>query len=110
MVSTESEEIAEIAQRAGAKVPFLRPYHLSKDPYGVVDVCMHVLDEYEKNDMNFTKLIILLPTSPFRSAYDIRESNRIFDEQRAGFLVFRNTLEKNATRCLKHIEPMGLFV
>ena len=87
MVSTESTEIAEIAKKAGAKVPFMRPAYLGKDPYGVVDVCLHVIDEYEKQNIYFRKLIILLPTSPFRSKEDIQESNRIYDESEAKFLM-----------------------
>ncbi len=87
MVSTESSEIAEIAEKAGAHVPFMRPDRLSKDPYGVVDVCIHVLDEYEKLNQSFKKLIILLPTSPFRSIDDIQESNRIFNDSEAKFLM-----------------------
>jgi len=87
MVSTESVEISEIAKKAGAKIPFMRPDNLSKDPHGVVDVCMHVLDEYEKANRFFDKLIILLPTSPFRSKEDIQESNRIFEESEAKFLM-----------------------
>jgi N-acylneuraminate cytidylyltransferase/CMP-N,N'-diacetyllegionaminic acid synthase len=63
---------------------------------------MHVLDEYEKNDMTFTKLIILLPTSPFRSAYDISESNRIFDKQRAAFLMSVSEFDHNPFGALKY--------
>ncbi len=87
MVSTESAEISKIAEIAGAKIPFMRPDKLSKDPAGVVDVCMHVLSEYEKVDRFFKKLIILLPTSPFRSKEDIQESNRLFEESEAKFLM-----------------------
>jgi len=101
MVSTESEKISEIARSAGALVPFMRPKYLGKDPYSVVDVCMHVLDEYEKRGETFAKLIILLPTSPFRHACDIIESNRIFDEKRANFLMSVSEFDHNPYGALK---------
>lgn len=101
MVSTENEEISAIARSAGAKVPFMRPRHLAKDPYGVVDVCTHVLDEYEKRGKTFSKLIILLPTSPFRSSHDIQASNRIFDEKGAEFLMSVSEFEHNPFGALK---------
>ncbi len=87
MVSTDSDRIAETARRAGARVPFMRPGYLGKDPYGVVDVCLHVIKEYENRGSLFDTLIILLPTSPFRSAEDIRKSYRMFRETGAEFLM-----------------------
>ena len=95
MVSTESDEVAQIAEAAGAKVPFLRPHHLGKDPYGVVDVCMHVLDEYAKKSCFFKKLFILLPTSPLRNAEDIIAADRIFNKQNASFLMSVSEFDHN---------------
>ena len=86
MVSTESLEIAEVAKGSGAEVPFLRPEALAVDPYGVVHVCEHVLLEYEKMEKTFQTLVVLLPTSPFRTEADIRESLRIFKERNASFV------------------------
>ncbi|MBW1767645.1 MAG: acylneuraminate cytidylyltransferase family protein [Deltaproteobacteria bacterium] len=104
MVSTESPEIAEISRNMGAKVPFMRPEHLGKDPYGVVDVCMHVLGEYEKRGSNFKKLIILLPTSPFRTEVDIWEANKIFDGYKANFLMSVSEFEHNPFGALRFQE------
>ena len=49
MVSTDSEEIAEIAKKYGAKVPFLRSEKTSNDFATTNDVILEVIDEYEKN-------------------------------------------------------------
>ncbi|MEF2230119.1 MAG: acylneuraminate cytidylyltransferase family protein [Pseudodesulfovibrio sp.] len=78
MVSTESEEVAAIARRAGVLVPFMRPDYLSHDPYQAYEVCEHVLDEYEKAGKRFDTLILLLPTSPFRSPEDIRRTLALY--------------------------------
>ena len=95
MVSTESPEIAEISRKFGAEVPFLRPEHLGSDPYGVVDVCMHVLEEYEKRGYTFKTLIILLPTSPFRTDRDIAQANDIFINNKASFLMSVSEFDHN---------------
>ena len=87
MVSTESPEVAEIAVKAGAIVPFMRPDYLGKDPSGVVDVCLNVLSTYENQGKFFKKLMILLPTSPFRGANDIRCANTLFEDCAAKFLM-----------------------
>lgn len=70
-VSTESTHVAEIARKAGIEIPFMRPDSLARDPAGVVDVALHVLDELELRGEKFDTLVILLPTSPFRHAKDI---------------------------------------
>lgn len=81
VVSTEDPEIAELARTAGAAVPFIRPRELSVDPAGVVDVTLHALDEMQARGQSYDVVIILLPTSPFRTADDIREALRIFNAQ-----------------------------
>lgn len=86
MVSTESEEVALIAREYGAEVPFMRPDHLARDPYGVEDVCLHVLDSYETQGQSFEKLIILLPTSPFVLVEDICAAAATFQKEKAKFL------------------------
>lgn len=45
LVSTEDEEIAKIAQQAGAEV-VIRPENLARDKSTVAQVCLHVLEKY----------------------------------------------------------------
>jgi CMP-N-acetylneuraminic acid synthetase len=87
VVSTEDAEVAEVAQRAGAEVPFMRPGALARDPAGVVDVALHVLTGLRELGRHYTRLVILLPTCPFRSAADIREACALFDRRGARFLM-----------------------
>lgn len=101
MVSTESTKVAEIATEAGASVPFMRPDYLGKDPSGVVDVCLNVLSTYESQGHLFEKLTILLPTSPFRKANDIRAANKIFEESEAEFLMSVSEYEHNPYGALR---------
>jgi len=70
IVSTDSGEIAEIAKKWGAKVPFLRPKHLAKDNVPVVvPVSIHAIEFFEKNKNFIPDIVVILqPTSPFRKA------------------------------------------
>ena len=45
VVSTDDEEIAEVARQHGATVPFLRPAHLSDDVTGTRQVIQHAIAE-----------------------------------------------------------------
>ncbi len=87
IVSTEDHEVADIASSLGAEIPFMRPPELARDPAGVVDVALHVLDELERSGDRFESLIILMPTCPFRNADDIRAAYASFRENHWSFLM-----------------------
>lgn len=65
MVSTDSEEIAEIARKYGAKVPFMRSEKNSDDYATTADVLTEVLGEYEKRGESFDYMSCIYPTAPF---------------------------------------------
>ena len=67
LVSTDDPVIAEVARGAGALVPWLRPAELATDTATSVNVCLHALDWYEGAHGIIDGLLLLQPTSPFRS-------------------------------------------
>jgi len=87
IISTEDREIAEIALKYGAEVPFIRPIELARDPATVSDVCLHALDMIEKEGNDYETLVILLPTSPLCTQEDIAESFKIFNKNKGQFLM-----------------------
>jgi CMP-N-acetylneuraminic acid synthetase len=87
VVSTEDLETAEIARASGAEVPFMRPAYLAQDPRGVVDVCLHALDELEGAGDRFDRLVVLLPTSPFRTSSHITRALELYAERSARILM-----------------------
>lgn len=78
-VSTDSEEIAEVARNAGASVPFIRPAEFSGDTASSRDVMIHALDWYESHGVHYERLVLLQPTSPLRTAADITSAIALFD-------------------------------
>lgn len=71
IVSTDSQEIADIAIQYGAQVPFLRPAHLAEDHSATSDVLIHVINELSNNNQTYEYLFLLEPTSPLRETIDI---------------------------------------
>ncbi|MCZ8227581.1 MAG: acylneuraminate cytidylyltransferase family protein [Burkholderiaceae bacterium] len=67
VVSTDDDGIGDIARKAGASVPWLRPAALATDEASSVDVALHALDYYEGLHGPVDGLLLLQPTSPFRS-------------------------------------------
>ncbi|MEM2963781.1 MAG: acylneuraminate cytidylyltransferase family protein [Candidatus Anstonellales archaeon] len=67
IVSTEDVEIAEIAKKIGAEVPFLRPKKLATDTASSLSVILHALNYLDKNKYHSDVIVFLQPTSPFRT-------------------------------------------
>jgi N-acylneuraminate cytidylyltransferase len=80
LVSTDDTTIADIAQNKEALVPWLRPSELATDTASSVDVVIHALDWYEGEYGVVDGLLLLQPTSPFRSRETLVQAIRLFDE------------------------------
>ncbi len=72
LVSTDSSEIADVARRHGAAVPFLRPAELATDTASTYDVIRHAL-AYCKTTQGreFDYVVLMEPTSPLREDDDV---------------------------------------
>lgn len=79
MVSTDSEEIAEIAKKYGAKVPFLRSDDNSNDFATTSDVIVEVLEKYAEAGQNVTKACCIYPTAPFVTAEKLKSGMHMLD-------------------------------
>ena len=66
VVSTDSEDIAAVAESYGAQVPFIRPAHLSTDTSLIGDVIAHAKEHLKKQDVRVDAILTLLPSHPFR--------------------------------------------
>lgn len=80
LVSTDSPTIAAICTEAGAYVPWLRPEVLATDTSSSVDVALHALDWYEFEKGIVDGLLLLQPTSPFRTKKTVRRGIELFRE------------------------------
>ncbi|MEM2111595.1 MAG: pseudaminic acid cytidylyltransferase [Candidatus Bathyarchaeia archaeon] len=74
MVSTDDLEIAELSQKYGAKVPFMRSAKNSDDYATTSDVLLEVLAEYQKRGRSFEYGCCLYPTAPFVTAEKLRKA------------------------------------
>lgn len=67
VVSTDSQEYANIAQKYGAEVPFLRPSNISLDTSSSFEVISHTINFYKEHfQKEFDYVVLLQPTSPLR--------------------------------------------
>jgi N-acylneuraminate cytidylyltransferase len=71
VLSTDDAAIAEAGRAAGIDVPFARPAELATDHASSIDVALHALDAVETSAEAFDAIMLLQPTSPFRTSADI---------------------------------------
>ena len=75
IVSTDSDDIAEVAVKHGANVPFLRPAELAQDGTPMWPVVRHALNAVEQStNTSFDSFLLLDPTSPARQPSDISDA------------------------------------
>jgi len=80
MVSTDDNEIAEIALKYGAKVPFLRSKETANDHTGLSSVIIEVLNKYKEQNIKFDNVCCLLATAPFITKNILIESLEILEK------------------------------
>lgn len=78
MVSTDDSEIAEIAKKYGAKVPFMRSEENANDFSGLAEVLEEVLLEYRRIGENYDSFCCILSTSPLIQVSDIKSAYDLF--------------------------------
>ena len=77
-VSTDDDEIIQVVENYGLKVPFKRPEELATDTAGTYEVLLHALDFYEKQGRHYDALILLQNTSPFRTAEHVKGAMKLY--------------------------------
>jgi len=116
-VSTDDEEIARVARAWNASVPFLRPAALAQDDSSHISVVCHALEWFaSQRDWKPSYLLLLQPTSPFRTAQDIRAAVGLLETTNAESIVSvcpvnqhpYLTVQIESDGTLKHVFPSDL--
>ncbi|MBZ8134250.1 cytidylyltransferase domain-containing protein [Afifella sp. IM 167] len=87
VLSTDDEEIAEAGRTLGLEAPFLRPAAIADDQAPMLGVMRHALDWLRADGTDVEGIVLLQPTSPFRTASHVREAVGRFRDTRAATLV-----------------------
>lgn len=78
MVSTDDNEIAEIATRFGAKIPFMRSSENAKDEVIIDDTIREVIAMYQQNGQEFDNICCIFPCAPLVTAENLQNSYQSF--------------------------------
>lgn len=104
LVSTDSEEIAQIANKAGAWVPFLRPAQLATDESPTWATLRHAILVYEElTGKRVHSVVTLQPTTPLRLPEDIDGAVRLYMEEQPDADCLISACE------VGHMHPITLY-
>ena len=78
IVSTEDEEIAEVARQTGLAVPYMRPAHLATDTAGSREVILDAMDYADAQGIKYDNVVLLQPTSPLRNVDDVKKALELY--------------------------------
>lgn len=96
IVSTDSPEIAEVAKRLGAEVPFLRPAELAQDDTPMLPVLQHAIEETERTTGKRVEAVVLMdPTAPLREPADIEGSLKLLRESNCDAVISGSPARRN---------------
>ena len=116
IVSTDDEEIARIAKKYGAEIPFMRPKKLATDTVGMYEVILHGIDNLKSLGYTFDVLVNRDCTVPFIRNKDIGGTLKLLKEKKcdAVYGVYRqhhnpyfNMMEINSKGFLKYSKSIG---
>jgi N-acylneuraminate cytidylyltransferase len=109
-VSTDSPQIRNVAEELGVYVPFLRPTNLATDIATTDQVILHAINYYKVQGIQLDNVILLQPTSPFRTEDQLREAFTIYNNNTADLLVSVCETESNPYYNLFEEDNLGFLV
>jgi CMP-N,N'-diacetyllegionaminic acid synthase len=104
LVSTDCTKLVDISRRAGAIVPWLRPAILASDTASSIDVCLHALDWYESQNDKVDGVMLLQPTSPFRSRNSILSGIHLFKSEDLCSVIAVSLAKSHPLWCFKIVD------
>ncbi|WP_303830557.1 pseudaminic acid cytidylyltransferase [Asticcacaulis taihuensis] len=87
VVSTDDEEIAEVARSFGADIPFMRPADLANDHAGTGAVVIHALEWFEENGVDYDAVCCIYATAPLLDPERLKEGWEKLQGKRFAFSV-----------------------
>lgn len=110
VVSTDDEEIADVARRAGALVPELRPAHLATDNASELEAWRHAVGWFADADgqPTFDLFVSVPPTAPLRTPTDVRRCIAAYRERECDIVVTGTFAHRHPSFNMVEVAPDGL--
>ena len=101
IVSTDDDEIAEVAKSFGASVPFLRPESLANDYAGTIPVIKHAIEWFDDQNQLPSEVCCLYATAPFVQADAIRKAYKKMMQEQVDYCFTVTSFASPIQRAIK---------
>lgn len=108
IVSTDDEEIAEVARSGGAEVPFVRPADLSNDTTGTTEVVAHAITWAIDQGLKVSEVCCIYPTAPMITVEDLRAGQALLETGRWSFVFTATDFAAPIFRAFHQTEEGGV--
>ncbi len=85
IVSTDDQEIAEVAKSFRAEVPFIRPDELANDYTATIPVIKHAIEWFDDQGRSPSEVCCLYATAPFVQEDSIRKAYKKMKQEKADY-------------------------
>jgi pseudaminic acid cytidylyltransferase len=111
IVSTDDAEIAEVAKKYGAQVPFIRPTELSNDYSGTIPVIKHAIEWLEENNRTIKGVCCLYATAPFVQPQTISSAFQQLQESKVDYCFSATSFTFPIQRAIRitQDDKVGMF-
>jgi N-acylneuraminate cytidylyltransferase len=108
IVSTDSFEIAEVARKEGAEVPFVRPAELALDNSPEWHVWRHALNYLREDAGSYPDaLVVVPPTAPLRKSSDIQRCLDVYRDSQADMVITVTDSQRSPYFNMTRVMPDG---
>jgi N-acylneuraminate cytidylyltransferase len=80
VLSTDDEEIADVARKCGLPVDYMRPAEFATDTSGSREVMIDVMDWADAQGIDYDCIVLLQPTSPLRTVEDVTSALALYND------------------------------
>ncbi len=108
VVSTDDAEVARVAQRYGAEVPFMRPDSLADDHTGVTPVVGHAIEWLRRSGFAPTYACCIYATAPFMAVEDLRSGLKLLESGAWQYALSATTYGSSVFRAFRRQAEGGL--
>jgi len=108
IVSTDDTEIAEVAKKYGAEVPFMRPVELSDDYSGTIPVIRHAIEWFVQQGFDPQLVCCLYATAPFVTPEYLQQGLQQLKETDAAYAFTVTSYAFPIQRAIKIHPELGM--
>lgn len=107
IVSTDDQDIAEVAQEYGARVPFMRPASLADNYTGTASVVRHAIEWMQENGTTADQVCCIYATAPFVQAADLQQALHTLETSGASYTFSATSFPFPIQRAIRKTDMGG---